>query len=34
MFRKSYAQVYDGDVNWASLESPAAARYFLTCCTA
>ncbi len=27
MFRKSYAQVYDGDVNWASLESPSGDRF-------
>ena len=27
MFRKSYAQVYDGDVNWSSLEVPAGDRY-------
>ena len=27
MFRKSYAQVYDGDVNWSGLEVPAGDRY-------
>jgi len=27
MFRKSYAQVYDGDVNWASLEAPSGDRF-------
>ena len=27
MFRKSYAQVYDGDVNWASLEAPTGDRF-------
>ena len=27
MFRKSYAQVYDGDVNWDSLEVPTGDRY-------
>jgi aconitate hydratase len=27
MFRKSYAQVYDGDVNWASLQAPTGDRF-------
>ena len=27
MFRKSYAQVYDGDVNWSGLEVPEGDRY-------
>ncbi len=27
MFRKSYAQVFDGDVNWNSLEVPGGDRY-------
>jgi aconitate hydratase len=27
MFRKSYAQVYDGDVNWSSLDVPDGDRY-------
>ncbi len=27
MFRKSYAQVYDGDENWRSLDVPASDRY-------
>ncbi len=27
MFRKSYAQVYDGDVNWASREAPSGDRF-------
>ncbi|MSX03283.1 MAG: aconitate hydratase, partial [Actinobacteria bacterium] len=27
MFRKSYAQVYDGDVNWAALEAPSGDRF-------
>ncbi|HEY5143215.1 MAG TPA: aconitate hydratase AcnA [Solirubrobacteraceae bacterium] len=27
MFRKSYAQVYDGDVNWNALEVPTGDRY-------
>lgn len=27
MYRKSYAQVYDGDVNWASLEAPTGERF-------